>query len=57
MFFLCYCYFWNAYVIVINRPPSLQTSENVTLTQLIVDFCSGKDVIAVGYVGWKGLVV
>ena len=39
---------WNAYVIVVYRPPSFGTSENVALRQFLVDFCVGKDVIVVG---------
>ena len=38
---------WNAYVIVIYRPPSFGISENVALSRFLVDFCVGKDVIVV----------
>ena len=38
---------WNACVIVVYRPPSFGTSENVPLSQFLVDFCVGKDLIVV----------
>ena len=38
----------KSYVIVVYRPPSFGISENVALSQFLVDICVGKDVIVVG---------
>ena len=48
MFFFVNVLSWNAYFIVVCRPPSFGTSENVALTQFLDDFCVGKHVIVVG---------
>ena len=39
---------WNVYVVVMYGPMSFGTSENVALSQSLVDFCFGIYVIAAG---------
>ena len=39
---------WNVYFVMVYRPSSFGTSENMALSQVLADFCVGKDVIIVG---------